>query len=581
MSNKKKNIKRQNITQLILGLVIIISLNIIASFYFTRFDLTSEKRYTLSDATKTLIKELDDIVYFKVYLDGDFPAGFKKLKKETKEMLDEFRAYNKNIQYEFINPSESEDKSIRTGLYQQLMGKGLQPTTVQSDKNDVQSQQIIFPSALVSYKTKELPLQLLISQMGVPPEAQINSSVQAMEFNIANVIKKLTVVKKPKIAFVHGHGELSGIYIASVKASLSEYYDVEDVRLNEEIQSLTSHREIDSNRTIISNKYEAIIIAKPDSIFSKKDKFIIDQFIIRGGSSLWLIDPVFASIDSLQFKGETFGFVKRLNLEDQLFKYGVRLNTNLILDMSCVGIPLNTQPYGSQPKFQFFPWYYSPVIFPMLSHPVVANLNAIKTEFISSIDTVTSKGIKKTVLLASSEYSKTINTPARISLDIIREKNIEQSFNNPYNPVAVLLEGKFESVFKNRLVPEILDAQSIGFLDKDKPAKMIIVSDGDIIKNQIQRNQGQARPYPLGVDKYSGTEYGNNDFILNAVNYLCDNSGLISVRSRELKIRLLDKTKITNDKFLWQLLNTLIPILTISLLGVILLIIRKRKYQRD
>ncbi|MCF8297534.1 MAG: gliding motility-associated ABC transporter substrate-binding protein GldG [Saprospiraceae bacterium] len=581
MSNKKKNIKRQNITQLALGLIIIISINIIASFFFTRFDLTSEKRYTLSKATKTLVKELDDIVYFKVYLDGDFPAGFKKLRNETKEMLDEFRAYNKNIQYEFINPSESEDKSIRTGLYQQLMGKGLQPTTVQSDKNDVQSQQVIFPGALVSYKSKELPLQLLISQMGVPPEAQINSSVQAMEFNIANVIKKLTIKQKPKIAFIQGHGELSGIHIASIKASLSEYYNVEDVRLNEQIQSLTTHRELDSGGTVIINKYKAIIIAKPDSIFSEKDKFIIDQFIIRGGSSLWLIDPVFASMDSLQFKGETYGFAKRLNLEDQLFKYGVRLNTDLILDMSCVGIPLNTQPYGSQPKFKFFPWYYSPVIFPLLSHPVVANLNAIKTEFISSIDTVGTKGIKKTVLLSSSEYSKTINTPARISLEIIREKNIEQSFRNPYNPVAVLLEGKFESVFKNRIAPEAKEEESIGFLEIDKPSKMIVISDGDIIKNQIHWDEGKARPYPLGIDKYSGTEYGNNDFILNAVNYLCDESGLISVRSRELKIRLLDKTKITTDRLFWQLLNTLIPILIITILGIVLLIIRKRKYQRD
>ncbi|MFC2111601.1 gliding motility-associated ABC transporter substrate-binding protein GldG, partial [Bacteroidota bacterium] len=537
--------------------------------------------YTLSEATKTLVKELDDIVYFKVYLDGDFPAGFKKLRNETKEMLDEFRAYNKNIQYEFINPSASEDKTIRTGLYQQLMGKGLQPTTVQSDKNDVQSQQIIFPGALVSHKTKELPLQLLISQMGVPPEAQINSSVQAMEFNIANAIKKLTVIKKPKIAFIQGHGELSGISLASIKASLSEYYDVEDVRLDEKIQSLTIHREIDSGKTVISNKYKAIIIAKPDSIFSEKDKFIIDQFIIRGGSSLWLIDPVFASMDSLQHKGETFGFAKRLNIEDQLFKYGVRLNTNLIMDLSCVGIPLNTQPYGSQPKFQFFPWYYSPVIFPLLSHPVIANLNAVKTEFISSIDTVSASGIKKTILLASSEYSKTLNTPARISLDIIREKNIEESFNNPYNPVAVLLEGKFESIFKNRMTPELLDEESIGFLEKDSSSKMIIISDGDIIKNQVQWEQGKPRPYPLGVDKYSGTEYGNSDLIVNAVNFLCDDSGLISVRSRELKIRLLDKTKITNDKLFWQLLNTIIPILLISLLGVVLLFIRKRKYQKD
>jgi len=580
MSDKKKNIKRQNISQLILGLAIIIFLNVIASFYFTRFDLTSEKRYTLSKATKSLLENLDDIVYFKIYLDGDFPAGFKRLRKETKEMLDEFRAYNKNIQYEFINPSESADKATRNKLYQQLISSGLQPTSLQSDKNDVRSRQIVFPGAIVSYKIKELPLQLLQTQMGMPAEAQINSSVQALEYNLANIIKKITVLTKPKIAFIKGHGELSDIETADISQALSEYYNVENVTIDESINSLTEHKEVDSVRTIIKNKYEAIIIAKPDSFFSEKDKFVIDQFIMKGGKVLWLIDPVFASMDSLQKKSVTYGFAINLNLEDQLFKYGVRLNTNLVQDISCIGIPINTQPLGSKPQFEFFPWLYSPVIFPYIDikHPIVANLNAIKSEFISSIDTVGAKGINKTHLLYTSKYSRTVNTPVRIGLDLLGEKPDERQFINPYQLVAVLLEGEFESVFKNRMAPEIKDAQSIGFQEQGVNTKMIVISDGDIIRNQIQFSQGKIQPYPLGLDKYSGKQYGNKDFILNAVNFLCDNSGLISVRSREIKIRLLDRTKVENSKFFWQIINTIIPIILIVILGLIFYVLRKRKY---
>lgn len=573
---KRKNIKQNSIIQILLGIAIIILVNIISSFVFTRFDLTSEKRYSLSDATKELLSGLDDIVYFKVYLDGDFPAGFKRLRNETKEMLDEFRAYNDNIQYEFINPSKSQDPKERNDTYLLLIERGLNPTDLQVKNKKGTSQQIIFPGALVTYKSKEIPLELLKTQMGIPPEAVLNNSIQALEFNIANTIKKLSVINKPEIAIIEGHGELDKYEMADITNALSEYYNVERIKINEQLNSLAERSNIDSVKTRIKNKYETIIIAKPDSAFSDKDKFIIDQFIMRGGKVLWLIDPVFACMDSIQNSESTVGINIELNLEDQLFKYGVRINSDLVMDLNALPIPLRTGQIGNQPQIDFFPWYFFPIITPLIKHPIVNNLNAIKTEFVSSIDTIGVSGIKKTILLKTSPYSRIVYTPALISLNILREEPDEDIYNKPGQPVAVLLEGEFESAFKNIISPVIADNKEIGFLEKGVPNKMVVISDGDIIRNQLHIPQGY--PLPLGYDQFTRQTFGNKELILNVMNYLCDDSGLISIRSRELKLRLLDKTKISNNKLFWQLLNTLLPVLLVIIFGIIWAWVRKRRY---
>ena len=573
---KRKNIKQNSIIQILLGIAIIILVNIISSFVFTRFDLTSEKRYSLSDATKELLSGLDDIVYFKVYLDGDFPAGFKRLRNETKEMLDEFRAYNDNIQYEFINPSKSQDPKERNDTYLLLIERGLNPTDLQVKNKKGTSQQIIFPGALVTYKAKEIPLELLKTQMGIPPEAVLNNSIQALEFNIANTIKKLSVINKPEIAIIEGHGELDKYEMADITNALSEYYNVERIKINEQLNSLAERSNIDSVKTRIKNKYETIIIAKPDSAFSDKDKFIIDQFIMRGGKVLWLIDPVFACMDSIKNSESTVGIRNELNLEDQLFKYGVRINSDLVMDLNALPIPLRTGQIGNQPQIDFFPWYFFPIITPLIKHPIVNNLNAIKTEFVSSIDTIGVSGIKKTILLKTSPYSRIVYTPALISLNILREEPDEDIYNKPGQPVAVLLEGEFESAFKNIISPVIANDKEIGFLEKGVPNKMVVISDGDIIRNQLHIPQGY--PLPLGYDQFTRQTFGNKELILNVMNYLCDDSGLISIRSRELKLRLLDKTKISNNKLFWQLLNTLLPVLLVIIFGIIWAWVRKRRY---
>lgn len=562
--------------QFLLSILIIVLVNIVATRLFTRIDLTAEKRYTLSETTKELLRGVDDIVYFQIYLEGDFPAGFTRLQQATREMLDEFRAYSRNIEYEFINPSASEDPKERNDVYQLLIEKGLQPTDLQVSTKEGRQQQIIFPGAIVSYKGREMSLELLRSQLGAPSEKVLNNSLEGLEYNLASTISTLTSDKKPAIALIGGHGELGNRFVYDAAESLSESYAVERVFIDGQLNSLTRRDSISPGRIRISNRFDAIIIAKPDSAFSEKDKFLIDQYIMRGGSVLWLVDPVMASMDSLQDSESTMGIWQDLKLEDLLFNYGARLNPNLVTDLNALPIPLRTGQVGNQPQIDFFPWYFFPVITPVSDHPIVKNLNAIKTEFVSSLDTVGAPGIKKTILLKTSRHTRTLSTPVMISLSMLQQEPDQRLYQGPPEPVAVLLEGKFESNYTNRIPPLIRDNEEIDFLSEGKPAKMIVVTDGDIIKNQLHFSQNY--PLPLGYDQYTGETFGNKDFILNAMNYLTDNSGLIDIRAKELKIRLLDMTKVNNQKAFWQLLNVMGPVVLILVFAVIQSYLRRRKY---
>jgi ABC-2 type transport system permease protein len=563
LEKQNRNNKNKDITQLLLSLMIIVFINVIGSFYFHRFDLTSEKRYTLSEVTKKLLGELNDVVYVKVYLEGEFPAGFRRLRNETKEMLDEFRTYsNDNVEYEFIDPSANPDKEQRENVYRQLYKKGLQPTNLEVKDDNGVSQKIIFPGALVSYKGRETPWQLLQTQMVASPEEQLNNSVQSLEYEFSNALKKLNMPIKPRVAFIQDHYELDSIGVADITHSLKEYYEVRRVSINQQIHSLDG--------------FKAIIIAKPDSAFNERDKFIIDQFIMKGGKVLWMIDPVNTNIDSLKLRGMTFGFSSELNLEDQLFKYGVRINPNLILDLQSCYIPINKALVGNQPQWKMEPWLFYPLVTPVADHPIVKNLDLIKFQFVSTMDTIARKGVKKTILLTSSKYSKPISTPARIDLRMVNVKIDERQFNKPFQPVAVLLEGEFESLYKNRLTSEIIASKDIDFKEKSKPTKMIVVSDGDVIRNEVQRVKGEI--FPLGYDVYTKQTYANKNFVLNCVNYLCNDDGLLSLRSKEFKLRLLDKKKIKLEHVKWQLINTVLPIILILIYGMIRFFVRKKKY---
>ena len=562
MTANRKNIRRNSFRQLAFGLAIIIVINLIGSFAFYRLDLTADKRYTLSPTTRKMLKDLDGVVTFKVYLEGDFPAGFQRLRNETREMLNQFRAYSKNIQFQFIDPSAGKDKNQLDAMYIQLAKSGLNATDLQVKDKTGMSRKIIFPGAVVSYNGKEMPLDLLLTQVGKPPAEVLNNSVQALEFGLTNVIRKLSITQKPKIAFIEGHGELAPIYTASIEAALSEYYDIDHIRIDGRPSALAMQSQNSTANSSIVNKYKAIIIAKPDSAFSKNelDKFVIDQFIMRGGKVLWLVDPVHAEMDSLRLKDRTYALVRDLNLDDMLFNYGVRLNGNLVVDMNSLPIPVVIDQKGNQ---KLIPWLFFPLLVPTSTHPIVRNLSAIKTEFVSSLDTVEAPGVMKTILLATSRYSRVLNAPVTLSLSYLYQEPDATQFNQPYQPVAVLLEGEFTSLFLNRVPQEITKSLPMAFVGKSSKTAMIVVADGDVIKNQLQPGEVRPTPLPLGYDRYTGQQFGNKDFVLNAMNYLCDDSGLLSVRSREVKLRTLDASIVENERLKWQLINTIVPILLV------------------
>ena len=581
MENKRKNLKKNQIVAFLVTVVIVVLLNVIGSYVFTRFDLTSEKRYTLSPTTKEILNNLDDYVYFKVYLEGDFRAGFKKLRRETKEMLDEFRAYSKYIDYEFINPSESADAAERNDTYKQLYQAGLNPTNVVVKNSDGSSEQmVIWPGALVSYRNKtEIAIDLLENQIGQSSEDALNASMQNLEFRLIDAVKKVTRLQKPSIAFVHGHGELEIQDVFDIMQTLGQNYNVDTVSINGKIDALIDRTQHEDRDVKAFPRYKAIVIAKPTQFFDEKDKFLIDQYIMHGGKVLWLVEPVYATMDSLQNQESTIGMEQNLNLDDMLFKYGVRLNRDLLLDLTCAALPIRTGQVAGQAQLEFFRWFYFPLLQAASEHPMVRNMNAIKADFVSSMNATTSaNGIEQIPLLKTSDYTKVSGAPVFISLAMLRQSPDKRMFNSKGKNVAYLLKGTFPSLYANRIPQEIVDDQATDFMEESEPTAMIVVADGDIIRNQIDIRT--RKPLPLGFDQYTQNTYANKEFIENAISYLVDGEGLIDIRSRELKVRLLDMTKINQERVKWQVINTLIPIALIIALGFVMAFIRKNKYSK-
>ena len=572
--------KRKWLVSFVISVVLIVTVNVIGSFVFTRFDLTSEKRYTLSDTTKETLRDLDDYVYFKVYLEGDFPAGFKKLRRETKEMLDEFRAYSKYIDYEFINPSESTDRAEIMETYNTLYRQGLNPTELTDQRSDGSvSQMVIWPGALVSYRNNtEIAIDLLESQRpGQSPEETLNASMQNLEFKLLDAVIKVTRSQQPSIGFLEGHGELGENETYDIVETLKKDYHVTRGTLDNKVDALIERYE-DVNGEVHANiKYDALVIAKPTQPFDEKEKFLIDQYIMHGGKVLWLVEPVFATMDSLTSQESTVGVDQDLNLEDMLFKYGVRLNHNLLLDMNCAALPIRTGQVAGQAQLEFYRWFYFPLVQAASTHPMVRHLNAIKMDFVSSLDATTSEGnIVKTPLLKTSDYTKISGTPVFITLAMLRQNPDKRLFPSGSQNVAYLLKGTFPSLYANRINPEIAESKEMQFRTESVPTAMIVVADGDIIRNQI--DVISKKPLPLGYDQYTQNTYGNKDFIQNAISYLVDGENLLAIRSREFKIRLLDPDKKANQRLRWQMVNILIPIGMVILFGLVVALVRKKKY---
>ena len=556
------NRRKSDLTYLGLFIAGLLILNVASSSFFERLDFTKEKRYSLSENTKTLLSKIEDPLQVTVYLDGDFPAGFKRLRNSTRDLLADYRAYSNNkIRYDFVNPS-SGDQETQQQIYQDLIEKGLEPTNLTVDNESGRIQKIIFPAALITYKGEQIAVNLFQNKQNTAPEEVLNNSVQNLEYAFTSAIKKILSGGKPRIGFTEGHDELTDLQLADAMAALQYGYEAGRV----DLKSITFEG---------LDRIKLLIVPKPDTEFTEAEKYKIDYFLMKGGSIFWAVDNVHAELDSLKRVGSQLAFAKKLNLDDMLFKYGIRINYDLIADMNCSQIPLSVGNIGGQAQIQLVPWLFYPVFIPGSNHPLVKNLDGIRSEFANTIDTIAIPEVKKQVLLSTSPFNRLLRIPSLISLQMVEQEPDPENFKGKPQAVGVLLEGLFPSVFVNRPVPEGVSGQ-IRIPAKSVPAKMIVVSDGDILKNQISSKDGS--PFPLGFDRYTEQQFGNKNFLLNIADYLTDDSGIIELRNKEIKIRLLDKARIRSEKLSWQLINILGPLLLIGIFAVLYHFYRKKRF---
>lgn len=556
-------IKKSNLKSVLITIAILLFVNSIGNRFFHRFDLTKDKRYTLSTTSLNIIEEVKEPLYIKIYLQGDLPAEFKRLQQETQQLLEEFQAYNKNIVFEFIDPLENEDTSMDN--IKELYRKGLTPINITVDDKGKQSQAMVFPWAIAVYQNKEVNIPLLKNRMGASTTEMVIGSVQHLEYSISDALHKITTAKQKTVAVIKGNGELQDVLMAKFLLQIRESYHIGPFTLDS-----VAKDPIGSLNAL--EKYDLAIIAKPTETFSDAEKQVLDQFIINGGKTLWLVDQVNVEMDSLYNEtGATLAFPRDLNLNDMFFKYGFRINPDIVKDEQGSPIKLATGEQGSATQFQEFNWKFAPLVYPESTHPIVKNLGGIKFDFANPIDTL-KNGIKKTVLLHSTQYSKKIGTPVEVNLDIVAEETSPNHYIKTGNiPLAVLLEGSFHSMFENRVLP----FEQATFEAAGKKNKMIVISDGDVIKNQLDKNY---QPVELGYDQRSGNLYDNKDFLLNCVNYLLDDTGLINIRSKDLDLPLLDKEKVFENYTKTQVITIGLPLLILVLFGALFTYLRKRKY---
>lgn len=559
----------KKIAHIALFALAIVALYFISEKCFFRIDLTSEKRYSISDNTKRMLKGIEDPLTVKIYLDGDLNPGFLRLKRATKEMLDEFSVYcNSDVDYEFINPSGAASNAEREKNYAELEKRGMRGTLVHDRDNEGKSiQKVIYPWAEISYAGKSLPVCLLKNVAGNSGEENLNISIENLEFGLTDVIRMLTSREVQKIAFIEGHNEFPEPFVYDASQALSHYYQVD--------------RGVITNDVGILDGYKAIIIAGAEKKFSEQEKYVIDQYVMNGGKVLWLLDGSRISLDSLSTSSQTIGIANEINLEDQLFTYGVRINPVLVQNVQCALIPVNMAREGDQPKFEPTSWYYSPLLMTSPEHPATRNLTPIKSEFTSSIDFVGSDTtLKRDVLLATSPGSHIQNVPSIVNMEVINVERNAQYFNISNRVfIGVAEEGVFHSVFRNRLIPEGIKTTE-KTRTESKPTKMIFVADADIIRNDVQGSGENMNILPLGFDRYMNQQFGNKDFILNAVNYLTDDDGWMALRNREIKLRLLHKPAVIGLRTFWQTINMVLPLLLLGLFGLGFFFIRRRKYTK-
>jgi gliding-associated putative ABC transporter substrate-binding component GldG len=563
--NKSINAKSWiNFLTVIAGIIFILSASSLVRF---RLDLTEDKRFTLSKPTRNVLQHLKNDIFIQVYLDGEIPIPLKRLQRSVREMLDEFRiASGRKIDYEFINPSGNKDVKQREILYQSLSAKGLNPVNLQSgDAEGGSSQKIIFPGMIVNYNGIEVPVNFL-NNSTPSYEQNILRSVEGLEYEMIQTISTLTSDTVNKVAFIEGHDEIPEIETADITMNLARFFTVDRGRIG--------------GKPGILDKYSAVVIAGPQKAFNESDKLILDQYIMNGGKVLWLIDEVAVNSDSLAY-GETVGLYRPLNIEDQLFRYGARINPMLVQDLECVSIRLMVMDGGTRQQVVPAPWVYYPLLKPSSNHPITRNLNRVRGQFVNYIDTVgLDPAIRKKILLSSSSLSRTISPPVIISLKEAELTPSARDFNKSNLPVAVLLEGIFPSAFKNRMVTNLTDDRNFKVRAESKETRMIVIADADMIRNEVKRSGLNETPLPLGQDKYTLQIYGNRDFLINCLNWLVDKNGIMELRSRELKLRLLNTHIVKTEKLKWQIINILGPVLVVIIAGLLYSYLRRKKYAK-
>jgi gliding-associated putative ABC transporter substrate-binding component GldG len=560
MSAKNNNLKNIAVT-----LLLVVVLNFAGHFAFKRFDLTTDKRYTLSETSLTIVSEVQEQLYIDVFLEGEFPGEFKKLQTETQQLLEEFKAENPNIIFQFINPLEDEEQRDKT--MQSFIERGMIPVNVTVNDKGQQTQEVVFPWAVATCGDRSVKVPLLKNMMGASTAEKVVSSVQHLEYAFANAINTVAKAKQKKVVILNGNGEIEDRYIADFIKSVRDNYYIGPFTLDSVAKS--------PNETLkYLNKYDLAVIAKPTEAFTDEEKQVLDQFIVNGGKTLWLVDQVNMEMDSLYNEtGTNLAFPRDLGLNDMFFKYGVRIRPDLIFDLQNTPIALATGEQGSATQYTQYPWFYSPLIYPTNNNPIVSNLDGIKFDFANPIELLGSD-IKKTVLLQSSKVSRLIGTPAQVSLEVVSLRPEPKEFAGKGNyPVAVLLEGQFHSMYENRVLP-FKDAT---FKNLGKANKMIVISDGDILKNQLDKD---GMPLELGFDKWTNNLYANKEFMMNCVNYLLDDNGLINIRSKEVDLPILDKQKVFNNYTYSQVVTVAVPIVILLLFGVAFTFLRKRKYSK-
>jgi len=558
----KSNKRYLRLLLLLAGLIL---LNVAAQQFYSRLDFTKEKRFTLTEKSRQVLQTGAEEVNITVFLEGDLPAAFKRLRNATQDLLADYKASSKiKMNVVFVDPISGLPLDQQDTVISRLYAVGVEPTTLNIKNDNGFAQKTIFPVAIVAANGRQVPIKLLQNMDASGSyEENINSSIQNLEYIFTSAIKKVVTGSNPRIGFTEGNGELSDLQLGDAIKSLSSTYEVGRVNLN-----VIDKAGLD--------RLKVLFVTKPQAAFTEAEKYKINYFVMNGGRVVWSIDQVSADLDSLKGKSEQLAFNKSLNLDDMLFMYGARVNYNLVADANCVEIPL-AMGGGSQNEIQMAPWVYYPILMPDTVSDVVKNIDGIRSEFLSTVDTLGVKGIKKQVILYTSAFNKVHNTPKMMSLQMVAEQPDPRDYASVPQSAGVMLEGTFPSVFLNRALPEGI-ATAYPVPERSKATKMIVIGDGDIFKNQVSAKDNSV--FPLGFDRFSQRNYGNKALLLNIADYLSNDDNLIALRNKDIKIRLLDKTALRSSKLNWQLINTLLPLALLVLFAIFQHYYRRYKYTR-